>query len=70
MDESILFLSDPRRTRPRAGAVTDRVVVADRDRVAAELDAQSYRAICLDRGRLESRSPTRAGCGGAATGCR
>src|SRR5258705_10376678 len=50
MEESILFLSDSSETRGSA----DRSVVADRDRVAESLDAQSWSAICLDRVQLEA----------------
>jgi len=50
MDEAILFLSDSSETRGSA----DRAVVADRDRVAESLDAQSWSAICLDRAQLEA----------------
>src|SRR5258706_5929094 len=50
MEESILCLSDASETRGSA----DRSVVADRDRVAESLDAQSWCAICLDRAQLEA----------------
>src|SRR5258706_13432458 len=50
MDEAILFLSDSSEAR---GSV-DRAVVADRDRVAGSLGAQSWSAICLDRAQLEA----------------
>src|SRR5258705_8325313 len=50
MEESILFLADS----SEPGGSADRPVVADRDRVAESLDAQSWCAICLDRAQLEA----------------
>ena len=49
MEESVLFLSDA-----STETVSDGAFVADRDDAALALDTRSYRAICLDRGQLES----------------
>src|SRR5262245_32482088 len=53
MDESILFLSDTTCDGPRLGS-SESSVVADRERVATELERQSWSAICLDRGQVDA----------------
>src|SRR5262245_62321297 len=54
MDESILFLSDQSSPDPTAEPSFEGALVADRDDAPLALDTRGYRAICLDRSRLES----------------
>ncbi|MGH7291290.1 MAG: sigma-54 interaction domain-containing protein, partial [Myxococcota bacterium] len=53
MDEAILILSDAASTDPASGPEPCSVV-ADRESAAAALGDSGFRAICLDRGRVES----------------
>ena len=71
MDESILFLSDSATDAPAAPeSVTDRwsspTATGSRPSSTRRASARSVSIAAAWR----PRSPTRAGCGGAATGCR